>query len=66
MCDGAAYDAECCDKADPVGVDVGGLGGFEHEGADGVVAAQMSPDLLEDQVGGTWSAAPFWGLAGGS
>ena len=50
-CDGAASDAQGGDEADPVGVDVGVVGGFAHERADGVVAAQVPPDLLEDQVG---------------
>lgn len=48
--DGAATDAQGGDERDPVGI-VAGVGrGVEHEGADGVVAAQMPPDLLEDQV----------------
>ena len=30
----------------------GVLGGVAHQGADGLVAAQLSPDLLQDQVRG--------------
>ncbi len=38
------------------------IGGFEHERADGVVAAQVAPDLLGDELGclgaqhGAWAA----------
>lgn len=49
--EGAACDAEGSDEADPVGVDAGVVGGFPHEGAYGEVAAQMSPDLLLDELG---------------
>ena len=49
LCERASSDAECGDEGDPVGVMVGFVGGFEHEGADGVVAAQVTPDLLSDQ-----------------
>lgn len=28
-----------------------GAGGIEHQGADRVVAAQVPPDLLQDQIG---------------
>ena len=38
-------------EADPVRVVPAVGGGLGHQGADRVVAAQVSPDLLEDQVG---------------
>ena len=44
--DGLAGDAQGGDEADPVGVVAGVLGGLRHEAADGVVAAQVAPDLL--------------------
>jgi hypothetical protein len=45
-------DPQCGDEADPVRV-VPGVGGrLGHQGADRVVAAQVAPDFLEDQVGG--------------
>ncbi len=37
-------------EADPVRVVPGVLGGLGHQGSDGVVAAQVAPDLLEHQV----------------
>lgn len=49
---GAGNDAECFHEADPVRVHVGVVGGFRHEGADGVVTAQVAPDLLEYKVRG--------------
>ena len=44
--------AERGDEADPVRVVAAVRGGVGHQGADGVVAAQVSPDLLQHQVGG--------------
>ena len=38
-------------EADPVRVVAGVNGGVGHERADRVVAAEVSPDLLEDEVG---------------
>src|ERR1035437_9935240 len=49
---GLAGDPERGDEADPVRVLAAVLGGVGHQGADGVVAAQVSPDLLQHQVGG--------------
>ena len=45
----AARETKGSGEADPVGVDLGVLGGFEHHGADRVVAADVPPDLLADQ-----------------
>ena len=50
--DGPAGDAQCGDERDTVGVAAGGLGGVEHQGADRVVAAQVAPYLLGDQLRG--------------
>src|SRR5271155_5549270 len=50
--DGLACDAQRGGETDAVGVVSGMFGGLGHQGADGVVAAQVSPDFLEDQVGG--------------
>ncbi len=50
--DGLAGDPEGGDEAHPVGVVAGVLGGLAHQGADGVVAAQVAPDLLLDEIGG--------------
>jgi hypothetical protein len=50
---GAAGDAECGDEGDPVRVAVSVLGGLDHESADRVVAAQVAPDFLFDQVRGS-------------
>ena len=46
-----AGDAQGGDEADPVGVVAGVDGGVGHQRADRVVAAQVSPDLLQHQVG---------------
>ena len=43
--------AERGHEADAVRVVAGVDGGVGHQGADGVVAAQMSPDLLQLQLG---------------
>jgi hypothetical protein len=51
MGDGAAGDPQGGDEADVVGVTAGMLGGVGHQRADGVVAAQVSPDLLQDEFG---------------
>jgi hypothetical protein len=45
-------DAQCCGKADAVGIVPAVASGVIHELADGEMAAQMAPDLLQDQVGG--------------
>lgn len=45
----ASGDPQGGGEADPVRVDVGLVGGLEHEGADGVVAAQVAPHLLFHQ-----------------
>ena len=50
--DGLAGDPERGDEADPVRVVAGVLGGVGHQGADCVVTAQVSPDLLQHQLGG--------------
>ena len=47
--DGAARDAQGGDERDPVGISAGFDRGVEHEGADRVVAAQVTPDLLQDE-----------------
>lgn len=49
--DGCAHDAQCCDEADPVGITPGVLCGLCQHRANRVVAAQMSPNLLQDKVG---------------
>ena len=49
--DRSVSDAEGGDETDPVGVDVRFVGGFPHEGPNGDVAAKVSPDLLEHEVG---------------
>ena len=60
--DGSAGNAERGDERDPVGVSSGVDRGVEHQRPDRVVAAQVAPDLLEDQVGflgaehGPWAA----------
>ena len=48
--DGLASDPQGGGEADPVGVVAAVCGGLGHQGADGVVAAQVAPDLLEHQV----------------
>src|SRR4051812_16798403 len=48
--DGLAHDAQRGGEADSVGVMAAVLCGLGHHRADGVVAAQMSPNLLEDKV----------------
>ena len=58
--DGAARDAQGSNVADPVGVDAGVVGCFVHEGADGVVAAQVAPDLLQDEVRGFGAQHGAW------
>src|SRR5665647_1520503 len=50
--DGPAGDAQCGDERDTVRVAAGVVGGVEHQGADREVAAQVSPDLLGDQLRG--------------
>ena len=49
--DRLTHDPQGCGEADPVRVVPGVLGGLRHQRSDRVVAAQVSPDLLEDQVG---------------
>ena len=49
---GAADDSECGDEGDPIKVTASVLSGVDHERADRVVAAQVAPDFLLDQVGG--------------
>ena len=58
--DGSAGDAQRSDEGHPVGVAAGVGGGVEHEGADGVVAAQVPPDLLGDEIGGLRGSADRW------
>jgi len=48
--DGAPRDPQRGDERDAVGIMAGVLGGVEHQRADRVVAAQVSPDLLGHQV----------------
>ena len=48
LCHRAASDAQGCNERDPVGVTPGVGGRVDHEGADRVVAAEVSPDLLPD------------------
>jgi len=50
--DGLAGDAQGGDEAGAVRVVSAVLGGVGHQGADRVVAAQVTPDLLLDQLGG--------------
>ena len=50
--EGLAGDPERGNEADRVGVVSGMGGGLGHQGADRVVAAQVAPDLLQDQVRG--------------
>lgn len=42
--------SECSDEGYSVGAMAAAHGSVVHEGADRVVAAQMSPDFLFDQV----------------
>ena len=63
---GLAGDPERGDEADPVRVVAGVVGGVGHQGADRVVAAQVSPDLLQHQLGGLWNAARCGVRVGGS
>jgi hypothetical protein len=44
--------AEGCDEGDPVWVASGVHCSVGHEGSDGVMAAPVPPDFLQDQVGG--------------
>jgi hypothetical protein len=55
-----AGDPQCGDEADPVRIVPGVGGGLGHQGADRVVAAQVSPDLLQDQVGGLRAQHGAW------
>src|SRR5450756_2778616 len=50
--DGSPGDAQRSDERDSVRVAGGVVGGVEHQGADRVVAAQVTPDLLGDQLRG--------------
>ena len=50
----------------PVGVDVGVVGGFPHQCADRVVAAQVTPDLLQHEVWGLRAQHGARARAGGS
>ena len=50
--DGPAGDAEGCDEWYPVGIAARLKDGVEHEGPDGIVAAQVSPDFLEHEFRG--------------
>ncbi len=50
--DRSAGDPQGCDEGEAVWVVAGVFGGSEHQGADRVVAAQVAPDLLGDQVRG--------------
>ena len=43
---------EGCDEGYSVGIAACLKGGVEHETADGVVAAEVSPDFLEHEFGG--------------
>src|ERR1035437_9136871 len=50
--DGSAGDAYSGDEGHAVWVVAGVVGGVEHQRADRVVAAQVTPDLLGDQIRG--------------
>src|SRR5699024_11416256 len=50
--DGGSGDPQRGDEAEAVGISGVVGGGLAHEVADGVVAAQVAPDLLEYQVRG--------------
>ena len=50
--DGPAGDAKGCDERHTVRVAAGVVGGVEHQAADLIVAAQVAPDLLGDQLRG--------------
>src|SRR5450759_5073241 len=58
--DGLAGDPQRGDEADPVRVVPAVVGCLDHEGADREVAAQVSPDLLADQVGGLRAQHRAW------
>lgn len=62
--DGLAHDAQCGNETDAVRVMTGVVGDLAHQGTNGVVAAQVSPDLLKDQVE-VWTATPLLGRADG-
>lgn len=47
----AAGDAQGGNEADAVWVAAGVGGGISHQGSDGVVAVEVPPDFLQDQVG---------------
>lgn len=49
--DGSAGDPQGGDEGHPVRVAAGVTGGAEHQGAQGVVAAQVTPDFLQHQSG---------------
>src|SRR5689334_4495607 len=48
---GAADQAQGLGEGDPVGVEVGGGGGFRGQRTDRVVHDQVGPDLLVNEVG---------------
>jgi len=50
-CGGTAHDTQGAGETYPVGVEVGGLGGFGYQDGDGVVRGQPGPDLLVGQLG---------------
>ena len=50
--DSPAGNAKVCDEGYSVGISARFEGGIEHEGADGVVAAEVSPDLLAHEFRG--------------
>jgi len=61
--DGLASDAQGGNEAHPVWVVSAVVGSIGHQGADRVVAAQVAPDLLLDQVGGLrpeYQSGPRW------
>jgi len=50
--DGLAHDAQRGSETHAIGVVAGVFGGLGHQRSNGVVAAQMSPNLLQGQIGG--------------
>ena len=48
--DGLPCDSQCCNETDSVGIVSAVSGGIGHQRPDRVMAAQMSPDLLEHLV----------------
>lgn len=57
---GLSADPERCDEAGAVGFVPGVDGGVGLQGADGEVAARVSPDFLDDQFGGLGPQHGTW------